>query len=84
MVLLSVNSPHKHILPWGSEPIYCNGKLLGSITSAAYNHRLNKPICLAKVTLIAKIRTFNQQEMLKQVQFEVDIAGRCVSAEIQN
>ena len=84
MVLLSVNSPHEDILPWGSESIYYDGELLGSVTSVAYNHRLSKPFCLGMVSLIASRKKFNEQEMLKQGQFEVEIAGRLISAEILN
>ena len=74
MVFLSVNSPHKDILLWESEPIYCNGELLGSVTSTAYNHWLNKPFCLGMLGLITNGRkSFNQRDMLKQGLFEVDM-----------
>ena len=69
MVFLSVNSPNKDILPWGSELIYCDGELLGSITSVAYDHNSRKALCLGMITLKCGGGTFAEREV------EVDISG---------
>ena len=80
MVLLSVNSPHKDILPWGSEPIFCDGELLGSVTSAAYDHKINKPLCLGMMSLQRGNDTQLKSQELLGLRFEIEIAGRMVSA----
>ena len=80
MVLLSVNSPHKDFLPWGSEPIYCDGELLGSVTSVAYDHNINKPICLGMISFQRGNNTRLKRQDLLGLHFEIEIAGRVVSA----
>ena len=80
MVLLSVNSPHKDILPWGSEPIFCDGELLGSVTSAAYDHIINQPLCLGMMNLQRSNETRLKSQELLGLHFEIEIAGRMVSA----
>ena len=69
MVLLSVDSPRKDILPWGSELIYCDGEILGSITSVAYDHNNHKALCLGMITLKCGAGAFAEREV------EVDISG---------
>jgi len=32
--------------PWGGEPIFSNGSLLGSTTSASYSFKGDRPVCL--------------------------------------
>ena len=78
VVLLSVNSPRKDFLPWGSEPIYCNGELLGSVTSVAYSHNSDKALCLGMITLKSKGDEFAQGE------FELSISGLTTIATLQN
>ena len=78
MVLLSINSPHKDVLPWGSESIYCDGELLGSITSVAYNHTDDKLLCLGMIALKGK------SDVLAQGDFEVNISGVTTKATLQN
>ena len=45
----SVISPNKDTLMWGEESIYCGEQLVGSITSAGYNHSTDQPIGLGFV-----------------------------------
>ena len=80
MVLLSVNSPRKDILPWGSEPIYCDRELLSSVTSVAYDHNINKPLCLGMISLPRGNNTGLKSQDLLGLHFEIEIAGRVVSA----
>ena len=78
MVLLSVNSPFKEILPWGSEPIYCNEELLGSVTSVAYSHSINKALCLGMITSKCGGDTIAEKE------FQVAVSGGITKATLLN
>ncbi len=33
-------------LPWGDEPIWCDGRIMGSVTSAAFGHTLGRGVAL--------------------------------------
>jgi pyruvate dehydrogenase phosphatase regulatory subunit len=64
--------------PWGGEPIYRDGVLVGNVTTTSYGFSLGKQICLGFVhdrcpsTGERKIVT---PEFVKTGIFEVDIAG---------
>lgn len=45
----SVTTPNQDTLIWGGESIYCGEELVGSITSAGYNHTTDQPIGLGFV-----------------------------------
>jgi pyruvate dehydrogenase phosphatase regulatory subunit len=38
--------PQKDIWPWGGEPLYRNGKYVGSVTSVGYGFSSDKLVCL--------------------------------------
>ncbi len=60
--------PHDgNIWPIGHEPLLCNGRHIGQITSAAFGQRIKRPVALAYVTA----------DFANEAQeVEIDIAGR--------
>ena len=65
--------------PWGSEPIYRNGKYCGSTTSTAYGFTLDRHVCLGYVQDLneqtGEPNVITNDFILKNATFEVDIAG---------
>jgi pyruvate dehydrogenase phosphatase regulatory subunit len=66
--------------PWGSEPIYRNGKYCGSTTSTAYGFTLDRHVCLGYVQDLdndtGEPKVITNDFILKNATFEVDIAGK--------
>jgi len=58
--------------PLGDEPVYRDGRIVGQTTSAAFGHRIGKPIALAVVERAAA-----------ETAVEIDIAGSRHSARTQ-
>jgi len=66
--------------PWGGEPIYRNGQFCGVTSSTAYGFTLDRHICLGYVEDIdpntKERRPVNNDFILKNAKFEVNIAGK--------
>lgn len=70
--------PETDIWPWGGEPIYRDGRFVGTVTSAGYAFSSDQLICLGFIR-----RADNSQKMAittdyilnKEATYEIDIAG---------
>jgi 4-methylaminobutanoate oxidase (formaldehyde-forming) len=71
--LVSVIFEDETAVPLGHEPVYANGKIVGQTTSAAFGHRIGKPIALANVSM----------QNPDGAVVEVNIAGQLFSARAQ-
>ena len=63
-------------LPLGDEPIWCEGSIVGSITSAAYGHTLGRAVAMGYVSRPGGV----DAAYLSQACFEIEIAGDRFSA----
>ena len=63
-------------LPWGDEPIWCDGRIVGSTSSAAYGHTLGHAVAMGYVTRPEGI----DAAFLADARFEVEIGGDRVGA----
>jgi len=70
--------------PWGGEAIFRNGRFAGNITSTAYGFTLDSHICLGYVQDIdaktGERHIINNDFILKNANFEIDIAGKRYTA----
>jgi len=57
-------------LPWGDEPIWCEGAIVGSTTSAAYGHTLGRAVAMGYIK-----RPGVDAAYLATARFEIEIAG---------
>jgi pyruvate dehydrogenase phosphatase regulatory subunit len=62
--------------PWGSEPIFRNGKYVGYVTSANYGFRCGKIVCLGYVQMPANSSENITMDFIKDsnAKYEIDIA----------
>ena len=58
-------------LPWGDEPIWCEGAIVGSTTSAAYGHTLGRAVAMGYVRREGGV----DAAYLATARFEIEIAG---------
>jgi len=58
-------------LPLGDEPIWCEGGIVGSTSSAAYGHTLGRAVAMGYVRRAGGV----DAAYLSQARFEVEIAG---------
>ena len=58
-------------LPLGDEPIWCDGSIVGSTTSAAYGHTLGRAVAMGYVRRAGGV----DAAYLSQARFEIEIAG---------
>jgi len=63
-------------LPWGDEPILCDGRLVGSVTSAAFGHTLGRAVAMGYVRDPGGI----DEAYIMAGRFELDIGGDRVAA----
>jgi 4-methylaminobutanoate oxidase (formaldehyde-forming) len=61
---------------WGDEPIWRNGELVGTLTSAAHGHTLGRPVAMGYVACAPGA----SGESLLNGWYEIDIAGVRVAA----
>ena len=73
--LTSLTLDHLEANPIGGEPILLGDRHVGQVTSAAFGHRVGKPIALGYLTLAPE-----QWETLPSHTFTLDIAGELTSA----
>ena len=57
--------------PWGDEPIWCEGRIVGSTSSAAYGHTLGRAVAMGYVARPGGV----DAEYLAKARFEIEIAG---------
>lgn len=72
------------IWPWGSEPIYVNGKWAGLTTTANYGFTLNRQVCLGFVQNLDDngVPQVITNDFILKNHFEVDICGERFSAKV--
>ena len=58
-------------LPLGDEPIWCDGSIVGSTSSAAYGHTLGRAVAMGYVRRAGGV----DAAYLSQARFEIEIAG---------
>jgi len=63
-------------LPLGDEPIWCEGRMVGSTTSAAYGHSVGRAVAMGYVTREEGV----DAAYLGEAHFEIEIAGDRMSA----
>ena len=63
-------------LPLGDEPIWCEGRMVGSTTSAAYGHSLGRAVAMGYI----KREEGDDATYLAQARFEIEIAGDRMAA----
>jgi len=63
-------------LPLGDEPIWCDGSIVGSTSSAAYGHTLGRAVAMGYVSRPGGV----DAAYLSQARFEIEIAGDRFSA----
>ncbi|XP_078606753.1 pyruvate dehydrogenase phosphatase regulatory subunit, mitochondrial-like [Branchiostoma floridae x Branchiostoma japonicum] len=86
MFLLDNHDLENDLWPWGREPIWEGGRVVGMTTSAGYGYTLKKQICLGLVrnpdgkTEEGKVVT---DDIITKNKFEIDIAGKHFSATAQ-
>jgi 4-methylaminobutanoate oxidase (formaldehyde-forming) len=69
--LVSFVLDDREALPWGDEPIWCEGAIVGSTTSAAYGHTLGRAVAMGYVRREAGV----DAAYLATARFEIEIAG---------
>ncbi|XP_067120336.1 pyruvate dehydrogenase phosphatase regulatory subunit, mitochondrial-like [Centruroides vittatus] len=77
---LENHNPDTDLWPWGREPIFRNGKYVGTTTSSGYGFTLNKVVCLGFVDnfnrMSHKYEVVTNDYITKDAKFEVSIAGK--------
>ncbi len=63
-------------LPWGDEPIHHDGRIVGSVTSAAYGHTLGRAVAMGYVDMPGAA----DPRAITDAKFELEIADRRVAA----
>ena len=58
-------------LPWGDEPIVCEGRIVGAVTSAAYGHTLGRAVAMGHVRHPEGV----DEAFVSGRAFEIEIAG---------
>ena len=68
----SVMSPRQiNSIPWGGEPLYCNGQLVGRTTSAGVGYHINKALAMGYINHPDAYK----KGFLKSAEWEIGIAG---------
>jgi sarcosine dehydrogenase len=63
-------------LPWGDEPILCDGRVVGSVTSAAFGHTLGRAVAMGYVRDPGGV----DEAYVAGGRFELDVAGDRIPA----
>jgi 4-methylaminobutanoate oxidase (formaldehyde-forming) len=63
-------------MAWGDEPIYRDGRLVGTVTSAAHGHTLGRGVAMGYVTC----EPGAPAEAMLSGRYEIDVAGTRVPA----
>jgi 4-methylaminobutanoate oxidase (formaldehyde-forming) len=74
LLLFALDDPEA--VAWGDEPIYRDGRLVGTLTSAAHGHALGRPVAIGYVGC----ESGAAPAALLAGRYEIDVAGTRVSA----
>ncbi|XP_019629227.1 PREDICTED: pyruvate dehydrogenase phosphatase regulatory subunit, mitochondrial-like [Branchiostoma belcheri] len=83
MFLLDNHDLENDLWPWGGEPIWEGGRVVGRTTSAGYGYTLKKQICLGFVHDQDAMKEEGRvvtDDFITKNKFEVEIAGKRFSA----
>jgi len=64
------------VMPWGDEPLWRNGELVGSASSTAFGHTAGAPVCLGYV----KHPDVSKKGFLKEGEYQLQLGERFVGA----
>jgi glycine cleavage system aminomethyltransferase T/glycine/D-amino acid oxidase-like deaminating enzyme len=64
-------------LPWGDEPILCDGRVVGTVTSAAFGHTLGRAVAMGYVRDPGGV----DEAYVAGGRFELDVAGDRIPAQ---
>ncbi|XP_031565803.1 pyruvate dehydrogenase phosphatase regulatory subunit, mitochondrial-like isoform X2 [Actinia tenebrosa] len=73
LIFMALEEHDSNNIPWGGEPVFRNGKIVGSVSSASLSFVLNKPVCMGYVKNTEEPIT---DEYIRNGNFEVDVAGQ--------
>ena len=73
LVFIALEEHDYNCIPWGGEPIFRDGKIVGVTSSASMSFSLDTPICMGYVTNEGKGVT---KEYIESGRFEIDVAGQ--------
>jgi len=76
LLLFALDDPEA--VAWGDEPIYRDGEVVGTLTSAAHGHTLGRPVAMGYV----RCAPGAPAESLLGGRHEIDIAGTRVAAAV--
>jgi 4-methylaminobutanoate oxidase (formaldehyde-forming) len=76
LLLFALDDPDA--VAWGDEPIYRDGEVVGTLTSAAHGHTLGRPVAMGYV----RCAPGAPAEGLLDGRYEIDIAGTRVAAAV--
>jgi glycine cleavage system aminomethyltransferase T/glycine/D-amino acid oxidase-like deaminating enzyme len=65
-------------MAWGDEPVYRDGRLVGTLTSAAHGHTLGRGVAMGYV----ESEPHAPAETLLQGRYEIEVAGEPVAAAV--
>ena len=74
LLLFALEDPEA--VAWGDETIWADGRVVGTLTSAAHGHTLGRPVAMGYVACTAGAAA----ESLLSARYEIDIAGTRVAA----
>jgi 4-methylaminobutanoate oxidase (formaldehyde-forming) len=74
LLLFALEDPEA--VAWGDEPILRDGRVAGTLTSAAHGHTLGRPVAMGYVACTAGAPA----ESLLSARYEIDIAGTRIAA----
>jgi heterotetrameric sarcosine oxidase gamma subunit len=74
LLLFALDDPEA--VAWGDEPVWCEGRLVGTLTSAAHGHTLGRPVAMGYVACTTGVPA----ESLLGAPYEIDVAGMRVGA----
>jgi 4-methylaminobutanoate oxidase (formaldehyde-forming) len=74
LLLFALDDPEA--VAWGDEPIYRDGEVVGTLTSAAHGHTVGRPVAMGYV----RCEPGGPAEALLSARYAIDLAGTRVAA----
>ena len=74
---VNLDDIHTDVWPWGMEPIYYNGMLVGSTTSTSYKPSSGKVRCFGMIEEENTVSKVDEEDLM----YEIDINGKTYSAQ---
>ncbi|HVL57761.1 MAG TPA: FAD-dependent oxidoreductase [Burkholderiaceae bacterium] len=77
--LVQIRLEAEDALVYHEEPIRCDGRIVGSVTSGMYGHRIGASLAMGYASFDEPVTS----QLLAHGRFEVEVAGRRVAAQVQ-